>query len=356
MSDKNTYQWMPDNEMLRRFYEGKLSASEQSALSAMFEKDEFLREAFANVTAKEFDVVESISLSVNDKLRKVVGKPALYMRWQIWLSVFVGVILITGFVAMSDWKEEKIVAQKKEEKNKEHRTKSNDHQSSNGSVSNEIKFVSATETTMMFDSPDEKEEKKVSVQPKDTLKNEKKISEEKKVNQDGPADNKVDLKTKNQNSDPTTLDPGKKTYRLRIGDAAVIQTENLAEKEANAGEDRSNMDVRNVNIGDAATTKKNKSYNLEDMPQFKGGNEALAGYVKGKIALKSYTLNQSNVSTVVEFVVTSKGKVEDIQFQNPLDPAMEKDIKEVLSSVTFSPGKKSGKKGSLVYRMAMMFE
>jgi hypothetical protein len=356
MSDKN-YNWMPDAETLKRFYDGKLNADEHQAMTLLMEKDEFMRLAFADLNRKEFDLVENISLSVNDKLKDKFGRPPLYMNWKIWLSVFIGVIFITGFVAMKDWEGGKLVSENKGKKNKEKRIKNKDKEHPNGTVSNEMKLVSANETTMMFESKNTDTENKLAVlKKKDSIRTENKIIEEKKNTEDGPAENKIDNANKQKTDNSTTIDPGKKTYRLRIADAAVLTTENLAEKEASSGEDRGNVDVRNVNIGDPAKSKKNNSFNLEDMPQYKGGNEALAGYVKGKIAIKSYPLKESSVSTIVEFVVTSKGRIEDIKFQNTLDPTMEKDIKEVLSNVTFTPGKKSGKKGSMYYMMALMFE
>lgn len=358
MSDKNTYQWMPDAETLKRFYDGKLNAVDHQAMTLLLEKDEFMRLAFADLNRKEFDVVENISISVNDKLRNKFGRPPLYMNWKIWLSVFIGVIFITGFVAMKDWnKEGKLAEKEKRKQNIEYRQKNIDKKQNVHLVNDNSVKNSTNETTMMFDSKNIDTENKLAVlKKKDSVLTDKKIIEEKKNTIDGPADNKVDNTNKQKTDNATTIDPGKKIFRLRISDAAVLTTENLAEKEASSGEDRGNIDVRNVNIGDPVKTKKNTSFNLEDMPQYKGGNEALAGYVKGKIALKSYPLKESSLSTVVEFVVTSKGRIEDIKFQNALDPTMEKDIKEVLSNVTFTPGKKSGKKGSMYYMMAMMFE
>lgn len=361
MSIKNTYQWMPNTETLRRFYDGKLSADEHQAMTLLLEKDEFMREAFASLDRKEFDVVENISLSVNDKLKAKFGRPPLYMNWKIWLSVFIGVVSITAFFTLYDFNPgdtEKKTASIEKGKKKESKYKAVTRPKTvavhSFYMTEEESRTTHGETTKDFHSENNEAENKLAVlKKKDSIRTDKKVVEDKKVTIDGPSDNKADQKTKDNS---TTIEPGKKTYRLRIADAAVLTTENLAEKEANSGEDRGNVDVRNVNIGDPVSKKKNNSFNLEDMPHYKGGNEALAGYVKGKIALKSYQLKESSVSTIVEFVVTSKGKIEDIKFQNALDPAMEKDVKDVLSNVTFTPGKKSGKKGSMYYMMALMFE
>src|SRR5688572_7565461 len=103
MSDKNVYSWMPDSETLRRFYEGKLSADEHQAMTLLLEKDEFMREAFASLGRKEFDVVENISLSVNDKLRDKFGRPPFYMNWKIWLSVFISVVSVSAFLMLYDF-------------------------------------------------------------------------------------------------------------------------------------------------------------------------------------------------------------------------------------------------------------
>lgn len=363
MSDKNLYQWMPDAETLKRFYDGKLNANEHQAMTLLLEKDEFMREAFADLNRKDFDVVENISLSVNDKLRDKFGRPPLYMNWKIWLSVFIGIVSVSVFFALYDFNsdnEKKVALADKGEKKEQ--------KSENYKVVNRPKTVAVHsfympeeesrtthgETTMDFHSENNEAENKLAVlKKKDSIRTDKKVVEDKKISIEGPDDNKSDQKIKDNQ---TTIEQGKKIYRLRIADAAVLTTENLAEKEASSGEDRGNVDVRNVNIGDPVKIKKNNSFNLEDMPHYKGGNEAFAGYVKGKIALKSYSLKESSVSTIVEFVVTSKGKIEDIKFQNALDPTMEKDIKDVLSNVTFNPGKKSGKKGSMYYMMALMFE
>jgi hypothetical protein len=359
MSNKNLNNGMPDQEMLRRYFEGKLNPQEHQSMTVLLEEDEFIREAFGNLNAGQFAVVEKISVSVNERLKNKFGHPPVYMNWKIWLSVFIGLIFITGIVAMKDWEEKgKVSENRKSNENLEHKQKNIDKNNSNQNTSTEMKVVATNETTMMFDSPNTETENKLAIlKKKDSVKSEKKVLEEKKIIEDGPDENSIDQKVKDQKTnDATTIDSGKKIYRLRIGDAAVLTTQNLAEKEANSGEERDNTDVRDFNIGDPATNKKNTSFKLEDMPHYKGGDEALAGYVKGKIALKSYPSPQSGFSTVVEFIVNSKGKVSDIKFQNPLDPNMEKDITEILSNVSFVPGKKSGKKGSMHYMMALMFE
>jgi len=358
MSDKITYQSMPNSETLKRFYEGKLNADEHQAMTLLLEKDEFMREAFSDLNRKEFDVVESISLSVNEKLKDKFGHPPLYMNWKIWLSIFIGIVSVSLFFALYDFNsgdaEKKVASKGKSEKKEEkHKVVNRPKTVAVHSfyMTEEESRTMQGETTKDFHSENNEAESKLAV-----LKKKDSIKTDKKVIIDGPTENKIDNTIKQKTNNETTIDPGKKTYRLRIADAAVLTTENLAEKESSSGEDRGNMDVRNVNIGDPVKTKKNNSFNLEDMPYYKGGNEALAGYVKGKIALKSYPLKEASVSTIVEFVVTSKGRIEDIIFQNALDPAMEKDIKEVLSNVSFTPGKKSGKKGSMYYMMALMFE
>jgi hypothetical protein len=346
-----------DSGLLKKYFDGKLSKAESESVTALLEKDEFYREAFLNLKSAEFLVVEKISSSVNEKMKKVLMPPPFYLRWQIWLSVFIGLVAITSFVLLYDYTTD-LPKKESKAKNESHSTQSNTHESST-KINSSGKPVIYSETTMNFESENHSDDNALNrslLSKKDTLTEKKKTVDEKNI-QDAPSDNKTDEKKNNSvvNDHPNTQDPGKKSFRLWVEDVAVVNTQNLADKEAASGDGRENMNVTNPNIGSDLSKRKTNSYNLEDMPQYKGGNEALSAYVKGRIALKSYHLKESSVSTVVEFVVTSKGKVEDIKFQNPLDPVMEKDIREVLSNVTFSPGKKSGKKGSMYYMMALMF-
>lgn len=346
-----------DSGLLQKYFDGKLSKSESESVTALLEKDEFYREAFLNLNAAEFSVVQKISSSVNEKMKKVLMPPPFYLRWQIWLSVFIGLITITSFILLYDYNSD-LAEKETKAKNESQLTRSYTHQPSN-KINSSGKTVVYSETTMDFNSENNSNEKALShslLTKKDTLAEKKKTGDEKK-HQDEPSDNKTDEKKNNAvvTDNPNTQDPGKKSFRLWVEEVAVVSTQNLADKEAASGDGRENMDVTNPNIGSDLSKRKTNSFNLEDMPQYKGGSEALSAYVKGKIALKSYNLKEASVSTVVEFVVTSKGKVDEIKFQNPLDPVMEKDIREILSALTFSPGKKSGKKGSMYYMMALMF-
>lgn len=359
MRNDHTY-LLPDAEMMRLFYEGKLNPSETKAIRELLVNDELMREAFANLTTGDFNMVEKISVSVNSRIAGLVDKPPFFHRWQIWLSIFIGVMILTGTVIVFDsWKSEKSTDAGSMAENKRHdseKEKMMKRKMSHTAILSEQKLKN--ETTMSFNSTqEEKEVGSITVHSKDT--NGKKVNPliENKTN-DGPADHKNNEIKDNKITNPNTIDAGNTTkkYKIRLSDASVLQAENLAEKEANSGDDRENMDVRDVNIGNPVSDKKKSNFNLEDMPQYRGGNEALASYVKGKIAIKSYTQEKKILSTVVEFEVNPKGKIENIKLQNALDPVMEKDIKDALASASFTPGKKSGKKGSMFYMMALVFE
>lgn len=367
MRSKLSYANLMDPEILKKFFDGKLTSEENDYFTTLLADDELLREAFAGLNAESFSTVESISLRTNSKIDKLIAAPPLFQRWVFWLSVFIGVIVITfstlyffpknnkeSLVASVDNSEE---SERTEIKNKKKKVKSEDSKKSVESekVSNDntlnFNTDNSTLSREMLNKKEETNHQEVLVENKTSdNSNESEMT-------DGPGENKItdDKKIKDENTQNSNTNIVKKKTRLRLSDATVLISQNLAEKEASSSSNK-NQDVTNPNIGSSVTTKKSNGFNIEDMPSYPGGTDALNAYVKGRLSTKSYTIDVSNISTMVEFVVTSKGKVENIKLQNQVDAAVEKDIREVLSNLKFNPGKKSGKKGSMHYMMALTYD
>lgn len=368
MRSKLSYANLMDPEILKKFFDGKLTSEENDYFTTLLADDELLREAFAGLNAESFATVEAISSRTNSKIDQLIAPPPLFQRWIFWLSVFVGVILISFSVlyflpqnnlnqnlvsSIDNSEKSKDEAKVNKEKRKDKLIKERNITSEKLSHDNTMSFNNENSSTLSKEMLLKKEESTSHEVIVDNKSNDKTNQNEMT---DGPGENKIieEKKNKDENTQNSNTTVVKKKTRLRLSDANVLNSQNLAEKEASGSSNR-DFDVTNPNIGSSVSTKKSNGYNIEDMPSYPGGTDALNSYVKGRLSTKSYSIDVSNISTMVEFVVTSKGKVENIKLQNQIDAAVEKDIREVLSNLKFNPGKKSGKKGSMHYMMALTY-
>lgn len=356
-----------DPEILKRFFDGKLTSEENDYFTTLLADDELLREAFAGLNAESFATVEAISINTNSKIDKLIASPPLFQRWTFWLSVFLGVILISFsalyFFPQNNSNESLVAVNDKSEESKDDsRVKPNKKKEIEHNENNEVTENISHDNTLDFNSDNSSLSREMLSKKEETnhvenvVENKTNDKTNENATTDGPGENKIveEKKVKEENLQNNNTTVVKKKTRLRLSDASTLITQNLAEKEASGSSNRGG-DVTNPNIGTSVTTKKSNGFNLADMPSYPGGTDALNSYVKGRLSTKSYSIDVSNISTMVEFVVTSKGKVEDIKLQNQVDAAVEKDIKEVLSNLKFNPGKKSGKKGSMYYMMALTY-
>ncbi len=97
---------------------------------------------------------------------------------------------------------------------------------------------------------------------------------------------------------------------------------------------------------------------VEDMPSFRG--EGLAGFRNWIVRNLKYpeiaVANGISGKVYIQFVVNSKGKVEDAVVVRKVDPSLEKEaIRVVMSSPQWVPGKQRGKAVKVLFTVPVNF-
>lgn len=162
-------------------------------------------------------------------------------------------------------------------------------------------------------------------------------------------------KTENTDNTRNFIEEGNKMVMLRVGGASVISKTNSYDNETNTSE---NKKVNDPNIGSKVITKpKSNSYSIDDMPYYQGGDAAFISYLNRNLNYKISLMRKEVVSSVnVQFTVTAKGNVENVQIIGDVPPAMEKEILKVVKEAPdWKAGKKTGKKGSLDIMINLIF-
>ncbi len=98
---------------------------------------------------------------------------------------------------------------------------------------------------------------------------------------------------------------------------------------------------------------------VQDMPSFNGGNPAIEfrKYIAANLRYPGIAAeNGISGRVIVQFVVNSKGKVEDAQVLAGVDPALDKEaLRVIMSSPLWTPGKQSGKAVKVLFTFPINF-
>lgn len=94
---------------------------------------------------------------------------------------------------------------------------------------------------------------------------------------------------------------------------------------------------------------------VEKMPQFSEGEKAMMIFISDNL---EYTKNADNKGrVVVRFIVTSTGKITDIQIVRGKNPELDKEAIRVVSSMpTWMPGSQNGRNVPVYYILPVIFE
>jgi hypothetical protein len=130
---------------------------------------------------------------------------------------------------------------------------------------------------------------------------------------------------------------------IRAEEALVVMKENLYVYES-----------RKEN----ANTLAGLQYAASDMPAYPGGDDELTlqlAYLIGSLNLTAdETLQRTSV--ILELVVNAKGEVERTTILSPVPNSVKNRITEAVSKLGhWQAGKKSGKKGSIIYQVSVQF-
>jgi protein TonB len=100
-------------------------------------------------------------------------------------------------------------------------------------------------------------------------------------------------------------------------------------------------------------------YIVEDMPTFNGGDPAteFRKYIAENLRYPEIAAeNGISGRVIVQFAVSSKGKIVDAVVVVPIDPALDKEaVRVVLSSPPWTPGKQRGRAVKVLYTFPINF-
>ncbi len=140
--------------------------------------------------------------------------------------------------------------------------------------------------------------------------------------------------------------PVKKNSTLRIFEAKIINKMSLPNTS------KSRKSSKGPEIGKPVKNKKNKSNVLTDMPEYYGGGAALEQFIADNFR-NAINDNEvlKNKTAIVQFVVTSKGKVKDIELLQSISKEADKEFLRLLEGM---PDWKTTKNSfSIVCQMAI---
>jgi len=110
------------------------------------------------------------------------------------------------------------------------------------------------------------------------------------------------------------------------------------------------------------TSKKNTGKDIfvvvEDLPQFPGGNSALNSWIYANMKYPKKAAEDKITGKVyVTFLITSTGKIKNVDIQQSVDPLLDAEAKRLISNMPdWKPGTQAGKPVDVRYRMPVEFK
>ena len=135
----------------------------------------------------------------------------------------------------------------------------------------------------------------------------------------------------------------------------TINPENKEENENSYTESSELIDIKES----TSSTEQTKVFNyVEQMPIYPGGNGALMRYVTEHLRYPSAVQDMGIQGIVLlRFVVTSSGKVGDVQILKSLDPSCDREAIRVVKSLPrFTPGLNKGKPVDVWFQLPVRFQ
>jgi len=123
----------------------------------------------------------------------------------------------------------------------------------------------------------------------------------------------------------------------------------------NMSVDFTDVDLGNNNV---VTDEPEPVIFAEQMPEFPGGLDALKRYIAEHIVYPQMAQENDIQGTVyLRFVVTSKGKVGEVQIIRGVDPLLDEEAKRVVKELpTFKPGMQGGRPVPVWYSVPIVFQ
>ena len=97
---------------------------------------------------------------------------------------------------------------------------------------------------------------------------------------------------------------------------------------------------------------------VDEMPEFKGGQEALMSYLGSNIKYPEEAKKEKIEGKVfVSFIVDKKGKIKETVVLREVNPLLDTEAKRVIEGMPkWKPGKKDGKKVNVKYNIPINFK
>lgn len=97
-------------------------------------------------------------------------------------------------------------------------------------------------------------------------------------------------------------------------------------------------------------------YNVDDMPEFPGGDSSLKKYIANTIIYPEIAIeNNIQGKVLVSFIVTKDGAVTNATIDHGVNAALDKEALRVVNTLKWLPGKQKGKAVNVSYAMPINF-
>ncbi len=118
------------------------------------------------------------------------------------------------------------------------------------------------------------------------------------------------------------------------------------------------MSVSNYAVSHTVDEKRELRFNVEEMPQFPGGELALRKYIENSVRYPE-TAKENGIKgkVYVTFIINKNGEVTDSRISRGVAPILDKEAQRVVNSLPlWKPGKQGGKPVDVSYTVPVLFE
>jgi protein TonB len=154
---------------------------------------------------------------------------------------------------------------------------------------------------------------------------------------------------------PPPPPPPKVTEVLNIVEDDVEIEDELEIEDTEADEA---MEIEMIDMAEEEEAEEDQVFFIvEDMPQFPGGDGALANFIATHVVYPEIAKENGITGRVyVRFVVNSSGKVDKVSIARGVDPSLDKAAIDVINKLPdWSPGKQRGKPVNVWYTAPINF-
>lgn len=347
------------DELLSRFFRGDLQPGEMSRLEQLIQSDELYREVYGVISHEEFLSCISINQNV---CKKINASYPLSGGWKYYHYLGIAAV-IALLLAWWMWPAEADSDKHPPATGKNSVAPAGNENKNASEISHWTPYTNSWHEEDGTEKAKENESALEHVEPGNIDDIYKSIPEN--VTEETAQQKLTGKENKNPDNKNNIVYQGDNTRKfdenaiisLDVAAAQVVIKNNLAEMD-NTQTDP-NHKVNDPNIGNAVVTKgRDLKYNIADMPYYDGGDLVLNVYVESHLDQKiSIRRKQFVESVLVKFDLTAKGKIENVEVMGIDVPEnMKKEIEKVIKEAPgWRAGKKSGRKGSMQYTIAISF-